>query len=363
MLDILRSLFSGRDSVVAVPAMDGPFKPNNRLEEAERVLSVPGVDSVAAGDALYCSAGSVLYRITPDGQNATLVEAQTFDAPIAFVAAAPDGRTAVGVSGVGVRLFSRDAGWSALPLPAPLSACMTAAAFLPDGKLALCIGSTRNPASQWKRDLMENGASGAVLAIDLTDGSFREIASGLAFPNGALPRAGRRILVAESWRHRLVETSMDSGSPTQTALDELPAYPARMARASDGGFWLTCFAPRRQLFELLLKEDDYRSAMTASIDPDEWIGPDLSQDKSPTQPLQQGAVRQMGILKPWAPSRSYGLVVRCDANAVPLQSWHSRADGRLHGVTSAAEWDGDLWFVSRGAGVLGRFPAAREEQP
>ena len=45
----------------------------------------------------------------------------------------------------------------------------------------------------------------------------------------------------------------------------------------------------------------------------------------------------MGIHKPWAPSRSYGLVVRLDAAMRPVASFHSRANGHRHGVTSAIE--------------------------
>ena len=36
----------------------------------------------------------------------------------------------------------------------------------------------------------------------------------------------------------------------------------------------------------------------------------------------------MGMHKPWAPSRSYGLVVRLDAGLQPLASLHSRAERR-----------------------------------
>ena len=45
----------------------------------------------------------------------------------------------------------------------------------------------------------------------------------------------------------------------------------------------------------------------------------------------------MGIHKPWSPSRSYGLVVKLDAQLRPVASFHSRANGRRHGVTAVAE--------------------------
>ena len=44
----------------------------------------------------------------------------------------------------------------------------------------------------------------------------------------------------------------------------------------------------------------------------------------------------MGVHKAWSPSRSYGLVVRLDAQMTPLFSLHSRANGHRHGVDLGA---------------------------
>jgi hypothetical protein len=169
------------------------------------------------------------------------------------------------------------------------------------------------------------------------------------------------IAISESWKHRVIGISSFPRGGIATLIDDLSAYPSRMARASDGGFWLTLFAPRRQLFELLLMEDDFRREMIASIDASEWIGPDFRFSDAPDQPLQQGSVRQMGHIKPWAPSRSYGLVVRCDSAGNPIKSWHSRADGTLHGVTSVVERRDTLLVASRGAGVAARLSVVGAE--
>jgi len=60
----------------------------------------------------------------------------------------------------------------------------------------------------------------------------------------------------------------------------------------------------------------------------------------------------MGIHKPWSPSRSYGLVVRLDAEMRPLHSFHSRADGNRHGICSVVEHDGSLYVASKGGGCV-----------
>ena len=60
----------------------------------------------------------------------------------------------------------------------------------------------------------------------------------------------------------------------------------------------------------------------------------------------------MGISKPWAPPRSYGLVVRLGSDGLPRYSLHSRSDGHHHGIVSAVEASGYLYMLSRGAGLL-----------
>lgn len=352
----VRSLFSAGDAGISVPAMDGVFKPDNRLEEAARLMSLTGIDNVAASPAgLLCSAGGKLFRIDLDGANATSVEIADFSAPVTFVASAPDGRLAVGVEDNGLHV-GQPGNWKRIDLPRDIVSCLTAGVFAADGTLLLCVGSRKHPARDWKRDLMERGASGGVFAVDPTDGSYRALAGDLAFPNGAAFLGDGRLAISESWRHRMIAVDPKSAMRPKAILEDLPAYPCRLSSASGGGLWMALFAPRRQLFELVLREDDYRHEMMATIDPGEWIGPELAGSVRPDQPLSQGSVRQMGVLKPWAPSRSYGLVARCDNSGATKESWHSRADGSMHGITSVCEQDDSIYATSRGSGTLLRLP-------
>ena len=60
----VRRLFLADDAGISVPAMDGVFKPDNRLEEAERLLFLPAIDNLVASPAgLFCSSGNTLFRI------------------------------------------------------------------------------------------------------------------------------------------------------------------------------------------------------------------------------------------------------------------------------------------------------------
>jgi hypothetical protein len=78
--------------------------------------------------------------------------------------------------------------------------------------------------------------------------------------------------------------------------------------------------------------------------------------------MQGAHIKTMGVVKPWAPPRSYGLVIRLDAGGVPLYALHSRVDGVNHGVVAAVEMDGALLAIAKGPGRLLRVRLAGIEQ-
>jgi Strictosidine synthase len=355
---LFKRLLPSTHTGTSVPPMDGVFKPNNRLEEAESVVALPDIDNLAATPSgLVYSAGSSLFLIATGSTPLAPRQIVAFAGPISFVAANAAGQLAVGVEGGGIHLGDMAGGFNRLDLNAPVPNCATAAVFDAEGTLFVCIGSSGLPASEWKRDLMTHGASGALVAVDVRERSTRTLAGGLAFPYGAAVSDDGRLVVSESWRHRIVGIDPRRAARPDVLLDDLPAYPSRLVRASDGGYWLAFFAPRRQLTEMVLREDDYRKEMIATIEPSDWIGPELSVGGGVDQPLQMGSVRQMGVLKPWAPSRFYGLIAKCDAKMKPTATLHSRADGARHGTTSVAEQGANLFVASRGAGALLRAAA------
>ena len=157
---------------------------------------------------------------------------------------------------------------------------------------------------------MERGRSGRVLLLDIASRRVQTIASKLQYAFGACA-AGDEFLVSESWRHRLIAIAADG---TQRAVfDNLPVYPSRLSTAASGGFWLTAFAARTQLVEFVLRENAYRRRMMAEIDPEYWIAPKLKSGQSFLEPMQGAHIKTMGVIKPWAPPRSYGLVIRLSA--------------------------------------------------
>lgn len=186
--------------------------------------------------------------------------------------------------------------------------------------------------------------------VDLDSNSFERIADGLAYPSGVSVRSDGELWVSEAWAHRVLR--LRPSSPIRRLIEHLPAYPSRFASASDRGAWLTLFAPRRQMVEFVLREKAYRDRMMAEVDPKYWMAPALSSGESFLEPIQGGQVKHLGIVKPWGPTRSYGLVIHLDFEGRPTTSLHSRADGKRHGVTSCLEGGGRLLVASKGGDAL-----------
>jgi hypothetical protein len=206
---------------------------------------------------------------------------------------------------------------------------------------------------------MSLGRSGRLLQFNLADGSAREIAGGLAYAFGAAA-VSKDAWVCESWAHRVV--AYGEGKRALPVVSRLPCYPSRLAPAADGGYWLTAFTCRTQLVEFVLRQKAYRTRMMKDIDPRYWIAPALTSGNTFLEPLQGAHLKMRGIQKPWAPPRSYGLVMRLSPDGLIQYSLHSRVDGKNHGVVAAAECQGTLFVLAKGRRRILKLPAAELER-
>lgn len=342
----------GRGSAaITVPVMDGPLKANRVLDEAAVMAPLAGIDDLATdGRVLYASAGNGVYRLG-DGAWTEVLRAE---GEVTAIAASPQGLFALAVAGRDVSVRRGVDGREVARLDSVAgraATCVNALAFDGEGVLLASDGSARHAPGEWCRDLMSHGRSGRVLRWRFADGAAgtaETLAADQHHAFGVLPLGGA-VLHSESWRHRVVATDARG---RRLLLAELPGYPSRMAAAGDGGFWLSCFVCRTQLVEFVLREDAYRRRMLAEIDPRYWIAPALSSGRSFLEPLQGAGVKTMGVLKPWAPPRSYGLVLKVAADGRIVSSLHSQVDGRHHGITAMAELGGALHVASKGSGRL-----------
>jgi hypothetical protein len=346
--------FLGRgEATITVPSFDGALKPNQTLEAAETILERAAFADLASDGAnLYLADGARLLRL--DG--ATASELRAFDLPISALCALPGGRLAVALAGRDLRIYATPTARDAdVTFDGAGFGAVNALAAAPDGTLIATDGSMTRGVDDWARDLMELGRSGRVFRLDPNTRSVEPIAAGLGYAFGACA-AGENVLVSESWRHRLLSIGRDGKA--SVVLRHLPVYPSRLAKAAGGGYWVTAFTARTQLVEFVLRESAYRRRMMAEIDPAYWVVPRLSSGHSFKEPMQGAHLKTMGVIKPWAPARSYGLVIRLGANGAPLYSLHSRVDGANHGIVAAVECGGDLLMIAKGPGRILRLSLA-----
>ena len=331
---------------ITMPPMDGALRPNDLLDSASPIQETPAPDCLAVTSrGVVVSSGHALFALgRSDG-----APVASLDAEISALAGLPDGGAAVGLVDGRIAFVGGERDGKVIPAGRE-TRCITALAPGGGGALLVANGSGANAPGAWKRDLMEKNASGSVWRIALSDGGRQQLAGDLAYPYGLIEEADS-VVVSESWRSALTRL-VPGGGRREAVLENLPAYPSRLSRGPDNAIWLALFAPRSQLIEFVLSEDRYRRRMIGEIDPDLWVAPCLRSGRSPLEPTQQGGVKQLGVLKPWSPNRSYGLVARLDHGYRPTASFHSRAHGRRHGVTSCLAMDGRLLFCAKGDGVV-----------
>lgn len=330
-------------SSLSVPILDGAFKPNNLLEEAEVLLERHGLEDMALAPdgTLFVAAGAEVLAV--EGGAARV--AARHDGAITALTVLRDGRRVVAL---GDRVAIEGRAAPVTEVGGGRFKAITGLSAMADGRILVCDASARYDGDHWQYDLMTKGRSGRLLALEPDSGRTELLQNDLAWAYGAL-ESGSGVLVSESWRHRLRFAGKGD------AMGELPGYPARITATADGGFWLSLFSGRAQIVEYVLQENAFRREMMETIDPKYWISPALSSGVDFLEPLQSGAVKHMGILKPWAPPRSYGLAVRCDANRNPLMSVHSRVGGTHHGIVTTLERANEVFALSKGAGRLLRM--------
>jgi sugar lactone lactonase YvrE len=356
MRDMRQILFRDADQH-AIPSMDGALSPNHALDHCRAVGDpLPGADDVAEAPdgSLFVSADRRVLRLSGAGYATRAVVAE-FEAAAGGLAVHPDGRLLVCIAGAG--LVAIDAAgnqrWLRHVEDRPLHSLTSVAAAAPDGSIFLSEGSRENASDAWCRDLMQKNHSGRLIRCSADLDAPTVLLRDLPWPNGvAVAPDGRALWFTEAWSHRVCRAAIAPGGlgPIEAVIGNLPGYPARLSPAAAGGFWLAVFALRTHLIEFVLREDDFREEMMRTITPDYWIAPSLATSGDALEPMQSGGIKALGIQKPWAPPRSYGLAIRFDEAGDVSESLHSRVGGRYHGITAVRETAQGLVVVSKGHG-------------
>ena len=147
----------------------------------------------------------------------------------------------------------------------------------PDGIIYFTDASGRYSPKEWGGtleasvlDIIEQAATGRVLAHDPATGSTRVVARGLSFANGiALSSDGQALFVAETGRYRIWkidsrarDLDVNGGSPqARVLLSNLPGYPDNLMRGRDGRIWVGLFRPRNPAADSLSQRPFLRTVL------------------------------------------------------------------------------------------------------
>ena len=326
--------------------LEGALGPNARLDNADALpVAKPEAIAVSADGQLLISSGLDVLRIPQWGVRPELWV--RFDAPVTALAVSAGGLVAAGLAGG--RIAVRGArgepipGWTPGSAPRAVADCL----FLSEDELAVADHGYGPDEPILSLAPWDPEPRGQILGVART-GATRVIASGLHCPMGIARGSDGTLVVSELERARVADVS---GKVLQSGY---PAYLGRI-RKIDDGYALACLSRRDPLIEFLRTEREFVARMKATIEPRYWISPRVTPEFSHHFPIELGATRLFGEVKPWAPSFSYGLVIEMDAAMTPVGSAHSRANGIRHAISEVASWNGSLIAVSRASEEILKF--------
>jgi sugar lactone lactonase YvrE len=265
------------------PGFTGPYAPNTRLAGL-RMIDIGnevGPEHIAIGPdgKLYAAMESGnLLRMDPDGARREVFASTggrvlgfDFDAGGRMIAADPmKGLLAVATDGRVSLLVDRVSAGD----PVRYANSIVVA---PDGTIYFTDATTRFAPVDWGGtypasvlDIMEQSASGRVLAHDPATRTTRVVARGFSFANGiALSADGQALFVTETGRYRIWkidsrarDLDVQSGTPQATPLiDNLPGYPDNLMRGRDGRIWVGLFRPRNPAADSLAQRPFLRKVL------------------------------------------------------------------------------------------------------
>lgn len=246
------------------PGYLGAHAPNTKLAGLQKISigSEQGPEHLAMGPdgKLYAAvvSGKIL-RMAPDGSQREVFASTggrvlgfDFDASGRMIAAdAMKGLLAIAPDGKVTVLASQVA-------PGDPIRYANGVVAAPDGMIYFTDASTRFAPAEWGGtfeasvlDILEQSATGRVLAFDPASGKTRILADGLSFANGiALSGDGHTLFVSETGRYRIWKLDARSGK-REILFDNLPGYPDNLMRGRDGKIWVGLVKPRNPTIDKL----------------------------------------------------------------------------------------------------------------
>lgn len=260
----------------AAPGYVGPHAVNDRLAQLNMIDlgAEAGPEHIAIGPdgKLYTTveSGRIL-RMQPDGSQQE-VFAQTggrvlgfdFDAKGHLIAAdAVKGLLAIAPDR-SIQLLTDTVAVNGQPDPIRYADAVVVAQ---NGMIYLSDASTRFAPKDWGGtfeasvlDILEQSATGRVLAFDPASGQTRVVARGLSFANGvALSQDEKHLFVNGTGRYRVWKIDVNArdldvsrgSTQARVLFDNLPGYPDNLMRGQGGRVWLGFAKPRNPTIDQL----------------------------------------------------------------------------------------------------------------
>ncbi len=265
------------------PGFTGAFAPNTRLSEL-RMLDIGdevGPEHIVVGPdgKLYAAVASGnLLRIDPVGGRHQ-VFANTGGRVLGFDFDAA-GRMIAADAMKGLLAIATDARVTVLTDHVSSGDPIRyadAVVVAPDGTIYFTDASTRFAPKDWGGtyqasvlDIIEQAATGRVLAYTPATQTTRIVAHGFSFANGiALASDGHTLFVNETGRYRIWKVDgrahdldvRGGSSAAVVLLDNLPGYPDNLMRGRDGRIWVGLFKPRNPAADSLAQRPFLRKVL------------------------------------------------------------------------------------------------------
>jgi hypothetical protein len=276
-----------------------------------------------------------IVRWPKDGRSGPEVFATTGGRPLGMdfdtagnliVADANKGLLAIGPQGA-VTLLSAEAG--GVPFR-----CLNDLDIAADGTVYFTDASAKFPIALYKQELFEHRPNGRLLAYEPVTKRTRVVLDQIYFANGvAISPDQSFLLVVETglYRVRRLWLSGEKKGITEIFIDNLPGFPDNITSDGNNKFWLALVTPRNPLLDKLLSRPFLRKVV----------------------------LRLPEFLQP-APQR-YGFVLGLDRNGQVVENLQDPSGRAFALVSSALEYQGQLYLGSIGEDAVGRLALPARE--
>ncbi|KAK9697323.1 hypothetical protein RND81_08G030000 [Saponaria officinalis] len=200
-----------------------------------------------------------------------------------------------------------------------------------DGSLYFSVPSTKYMLHEWHLDMLEAKPHGQLLKYNPSANEVSLVLDNLCFPNGvAVSEEQDYLLVCETWKFRCLKHWLagDLQGKTEVFIDNLPDGPDNINLAPDGSYWIA-------LVQLTDKRFDF--VHTSKI----------AKHLIATFP---------GILDIMQAFNKKATVMRVSADGKVLEKYDDPEGKVVNFVTSAVEYEGNLYLGSLKADFVGKLP-------